>query len=147
MPWVSASQRAGARSLRAMRSWYSRAGTARLCQGEGVDALASLAAAGFDIAHAFDAAAAARDVRLAMLGGRERLGLLIGNTRALWPRFQDAMRDPGLAAQRDPLDRYTERALDAAFPGARIYYAHRHYGGAFVPLQHQIGRASCRERG
>ena len=79
----------------------------------------SLARAGFDIAHAFDAATAAREPGLAVLAGAERLGLLIGNTRALWPRFTAALRDPALAAERDPLDRYTERAIDAAFPGAR----------------------------
>jgi hypothetical protein len=101
-----------------------------------VDALASLAAAGFDIAHAFDAAAAAREPGLAALAGAERLGLLIGNTRALWPPFQAALADPALAQERDPLDRYTERAIGAAFPGARIYFGHRAYGGAFVPLQH-----------
>jgi hypothetical protein len=101
-----------------------------------VDALALLADAGFDIAHAFDAAAAAHQPGLAVLAGRERLGLLIGNTRALWPRFQAAMRDPALAGERDPLDRYTERAIDAAFPAARIYFGHRAYDGAFVPLQH-----------
>jgi hypothetical protein len=105
-----------------------------------VDALhtAALAHAGFDIAHAFDPAVVAREPALAVLGGAERLGLLIGNTRALWPRFAGAMAmaDPELAAARDPLDRYTERCLDAAFPGARIYYGHRRYAGAFVPLQH-----------
>jgi hypothetical protein len=99
-------------------------------------ALAALADAGFDLAHPFDAAAVARDPRFAALAGAERLGLLIGNTRALWPRFTAALRDPALAAERDPLDRYTERCLDAAFPGARIYHGHRQYDGAFVPLQH-----------
>ena len=98
--------------------------------------LASLASAGFDLAHTFDAAAAAREPGLAVLAGPERLGILIGNTRALWPPFTAALRDPALAAERDPLDRYTERAIDAAFPGARIYYGHRHYDGAFVPLQY-----------
>jgi methylmalonic aciduria homocystinuria type C protein len=98
-------------------------------------ALATLAAAGFDIAHAFDAAAAAREPGLALLAGEQRLGMLLGNTRALWPPFSEAMRDPELAAARDPLERYTECAVDAAFPGARIYYGHRPYGGAFLPLQ------------
>ncbi|HEX7836598.1 MAG TPA: hypothetical protein VF469_03995 [Kofleriaceae bacterium] len=70
-----------------------------------------------------------------MLAGTARLGILIGNTRALWPRFTEAMREPALAAERDPLDRYTERCIGAAFPGARIYYGHRCYDGAFVPLQ------------
>jgi len=101
-----------------------------------VDALAALARAGFDLVHAFDAAVAARAPGLAALAGPERRGLVIGNTRALWPVFSDALRDPELAAERDPLDRYTERVIDAAFPGARIFYGHRAYGGAFVPLQH-----------
>lgn len=102
-----------------------------------MDALATLAGAGFDIAHAFDAHAVAREPGLAVLGGGERLGILIGNTRALWPPFTEAMRDPALAGEPDPLDRYTERAIDAAFAasGARIYHGHRHHGGAFVPLQ------------
>jgi hypothetical protein len=113
-----------------------------------VEALATLAAAGFDIAHAFDAQAAAREPGLAMLAGDARLGILIGNTRALWPPFTAALRDPALAADPDPLERYTERVVDAAFAAgsaaahglaggaARIYYGHRRHGDAFVPLQH-----------
>jgi len=104
-----------------------------------VDALATLAAAGFDIAHPFDAAAAAREPGLAALDGDPRLGLLIGNTRALWQPFTAALEDPALAAEPDPLERYTERAIDLAFaptePAPRIYYGHRRYGGAFLPLQ------------
>ena len=100
-----------------------------------MDALATLAAAGFDLAHPFDASVAAREPGLGVLAGTARLGILIGNTRALWPRFTEAMRDPALAAERDPLDRYTERCIGAAFPEARIYYGHRCYDGAFVPLQ------------
>lgn len=106
-----------------------------MCHGRGVDALATLAHAGFDIAHTFDAAAAAREPGLAILAGDERLGILIGNTRALWPPFTEAMRAPALAAENDPLDRYTEQQIAAAFPDARIYYAHRRYADAFVPLQ------------
>ena len=101
-----------------------------------MDALATLAEAGFDIAHAFDAAAVARELGLARLAGTDRLGILIGNTRALWPRFTDALRDPALAAERDPLDRYTERCIALAFPAARVYHGHRRYDGAFIPLQH-----------
>jgi len=98
-----------------------------------VDALAS---AGFDIAHTFDATVAAREPGLAALAGEMRLGILIGNTHALWPPFTAAMRDATLAAEVDPLDRYTERILDAAFPPpARIFYGHRRYGEAFLPLQ------------
>jgi len=98
-------------------------------------ALAQLATVGFDVAHAFDANLAAREPGCGVLAGPQRLGILIGNTRALWPRFVEAMRDPGLARDPDPLERYSERAIDAAFAGARVYYAHRQYGGAYVPFQ------------
>ena len=105
------------------------------CHGAPVEALAQLAAAGFDLAHAFDAAAAAREPGLSPLAGGGRLGILVGNTRALWPRFAAALAEPALAADPHPLQRYTEQAIDAAFPGARIFYGHRRYGGAFLPLQ------------
>ena len=94
-----------------------------------------LAEAGFDLVHAFDTAVAAREPGLERLGGTERLGLLIGNTRALWPRFVAAMRDPALRGAPDPLERYTESTIETCYPGARIYYGHRRYDGAFVPLQ------------
>lgn len=97
-------------------------------------AIARLADAGFDLVHKFEAAAAAREPGWEHLGTARRVGLLVGNTRALWPRFVAAMRDPALAAQSDPLDRYTERTLEAAFPGAPIEYAHREYGDAFLPF-------------
>lgn len=100
-----------------------------------MDALARLAHAGFDIAHRFDANAAAREPGLERLAGAERLGILVGNTRALWPVFTAAMRDPALAREQDPLERYTERAIESAFPDARIYYGHRRYGDAFLPMQ------------
>lgn len=97
--------------------------------------IARLIEAGFDLVHPFDAGAAAREPGLGLLAGG-RLGVLVGNTRALWPRFTAALAArPELAADPDPLDRYTEEAVGAAFPGARIYYGHRRYGGAFLPLQ------------
>ena len=82
----------------------------------------ALAEAGFDIVAPFD-------------GGRidstRRAGLLIGNTRALWPKFV-AGKTPG----SDPLDRYVEAAIDPLVPeGARVLYAHRQYDGAFVAFQ------------
>jgi methylmalonic aciduria homocystinuria type C protein len=98
------------------------------------DALAAVATAGFDIAHGFDAAMSAREPGLAALAGGERLGLLIGNTRALWPPFSAALAGE-LACEPDPLERYTERAIDTSFAGARIFYGHRRYGGAFLPMQ------------
>lgn len=85
-------------------------------------ALAQVAAAGFDLAHDFDT----RGMRELPAGH----GVLIGNSRALWPHFEAARRD-----EPDPLERYTERTIDAAFAGARIFYAHRKYDGAFIPFQ------------
>ena len=100
-----------------------------------MDALATLAAAGFDIAHTFDTAVLARQPGLEVLAGDARLGILIGNTRALWPAFTTALQDPALAAERDPLERYTERVIGATFAGARLYYGHRRHGSGFLPLQ------------
>lgn len=88
----------------------------------------TLAAAGFDLVHAFDAG-------IAPWLRHDRAGLLVGNTRALWEPFCAAMEDPALAAEPDPLDRYTERTLEAVFAGTRIVYAHREYDGAFLPFQ------------
>src|SRR5258705_9628911 len=131
MPWASTSQCAGSRSLRAIRSWWRRAGTQRVCHGRRVD----LAGAGFDLVHPFDAHAAAREPGLELLAGRERRGLLIGNTRALWAPFAAALPALLASGERDPLERYTEHAIEGAFPGARVLYGHRRYAGAFVPLQ------------
>jgi Methylmalonic aciduria and homocystinuria type C family len=123
---------------------YSCAGTARLCHGARMDdariaaALAQVAAAGFDLAHAFDTRET-REIR-ALPEGR---GILIGNSRVLWPLFEAARRD-----EEDPLEHYVERTIDAAFPDAQVVYAHRKYAseptgervfagrdGSFVPFQ------------
>lgn len=77
----------------------------------------------FDIVHAFDPRACGVP---AIVDPARPVGLLIGNTRALWPHF--------LAGRRDvphPLDDYTERMIVAD----RVFYAHRQYDGAFLPFQ------------
>jgi methylmalonic aciduria homocystinuria type C protein len=79
----------------------------------------TLAAAGFDIVQPFDGA---------LLDGTRRAGLLVGNTRALWPRFVRE-RTPG----PDPFDRFIESLIDPLVPGdARVFYGHRQ---PFPPLQ------------
>lgn len=51
-------------------------------------------------------------LRLDSLGSEEHLALIIGNTRALWPVFLDALAaDRALAACPDPLDAYTTRSM------------------------------------
>ena len=95
-----------------------------------------LGEAGFDLVHPFDAQACAGEP------GWERLadpawpaGFLVGNTRALWPRFAAARAaDPELAASSDPLDRYVEQTF-AKLEGVRCVFAHREYDGAFLPFQ------------
>jgi methylmalonic aciduria homocystinuria type C protein len=88
-----------------------------------------LADAGFDVTQELDLGATG----IAGVSGR---GLLVGNTRALWPIFVAARAaDPALLASRDPLDLYTEHAIARAFPGARAWFAHRQYDGAFLPFQ------------
>jgi methylmalonic aciduria homocystinuria type C protein len=92
-----------------------------------------LAELGFDIAHAFDTAHVAE---LAPALAAKRRGILVGNTRALWPPFVAALQaDRELASATDPLDHYVERALAAAFPGAPAWFSHRRYDGAFLPFQ------------
>jgi methylmalonic aciduria homocystinuria type C protein len=108
----------------------------RVCHGLAVidDARAALALAGFDLVHAFDAAVVAREPGLACLGAGR--GLLVGNTRALWPKFLAALEaDAALAADPDPLDRYTERTIDAVFAGQPRWFAHRMLEGAYLPFQ------------
>lgn len=66
------------------------------------------------------------------------MGLLVGNTRALWPRFLVARADdPALAAAADPIDRYTERVIEplAAALGGHALYAHATYDGVYLPFQ------------
>lgn len=79
----------------------------------------TLAEAGFDIVQPFDGA---------LLDPDRRAGLLVGNTRALWPRFL-AARQPG----PDPFDRFVESLIDPLLPAeARVFYGHRQ---PFPPLQ------------
>ena len=67
--------------------------------------------------------------RLPDFGRPDALAVLIGNTRALWPRFLAALRvDSQLRAAADPLDRYTERYVRAAAasltPRSEARFAH-----------------------
>jgi len=96
-----------------------------------------LAEAGFDLVHEFDSAVLARDVELAPLADpARRRGVLVANTRALWPRFIAAYRaDRELQAATDPLDLYVERTLSRAFPGERVYFVHAQYEGKWLPFQ------------
>jgi cyanocobalamin reductase (cyanide-eliminating) / alkylcobalamin dealkylase len=105
------------------------------------DLAARAAAAGFDLAAPF--AIEPGDAPLPRFGRARALGVVVGNTRALWPRFAAAVAaDPALAADPDPLDRYTEATLTAAAPaGAAVYFAHVAYAEGHVPVQALAARA------
>ena len=84
----------------------------------------------FDLAHRFDARRVARELALPRLDAP--VGILVGNTRACWPRFAAALRaDSTLRADPEPIDRFTEQA----FAGQRALFAHRPYDGGFLPFQ------------
>jgi methylmalonic aciduria homocystinuria type C protein len=79
----------------------------------------ALAPRGFDLTRAVAVSAynhaVAPPLRLPDHGRAGALAVVIGNTRALWPRFVAALRaDAALAEDRNPLDRYTELAVAAA---------------------------------
>jgi len=93
---------------------------------------AASAAAGLDILHAFNVAAhrsADTDVRFDF-GRPNALGMLVGNTRKLWPIFIKAIAaDRSLATTEHPLDTYvTQRVrtiVAAATPrAAHLVFAH-----------------------
>lgn len=92
------------------------------------DALAArLAPRGLDIVHPFALgwvnAELPPEQRLA--GGDDRLGILIGNTRALWAPFVEARRgDPALRAAAHPIDRYCEAAVGGLGLDAAVRWAH-----------------------
>jgi methylmalonic aciduria homocystinuria type C protein len=97
---------------------------------------AILADAGFDLVHAFDPA---RTGIATFVDPSRRAGWLVGNTRALWPRFVAARRaDRELDAAAHPLERHTEAAIVRALSGGhgRAWFGHRTYEeGTFIPLQ------------
>ena len=91
-------------------------------------------------------------LRLEDFGSAEHLALLVGNTRALWPVWLDALAsDPELAACADPLDTYTERELSRAIDGVGVPAALRfaHEAGerrvAIQRLAHAAGLAYLTE--
>ena len=71
---------------------------------------------GIDLVHPFavrwfNGAVEAADC-LPDLGRRDALGILLGNTRALWAPFLDACRsDVALRTDGDPIERYVERCI------------------------------------
>ena len=74
------------------------------------------------------------------------LGILVGNTRALWPRFLHAARvDSALLERDDPIDGYVEAALNDACAGLstrwQCFMAHGARGLAIQRLAQHAGLA------
>jgi len=86
--------------------------------------------AGLDLAQPFQVAwyntAVDPAYRLPDLGRPRALGVLVGNTRALWPHFRAALRaQPALRDDADPLERYTSACVLAALRPLAERYAVR----------------------
>jgi hypothetical protein len=77
----------------------------------------SLRAAGLDLAWPFSVASlnavSPPEDRLPLLGQKDALGLLFGNTRALWEPFVNSLASQAELGP-DPLDAYVTRSLEAA---------------------------------
>jgi len=104
------------------------AGIAERCRRAGLDLVHGLSLAWLDEELVGRLAATRRDA----------LAILVGNTKALWPIVRCAPRG------RDPVDAWCEAAVTEAARdlGASVFYAHRRYGGQYLPLQriaHQAG--------
>lgn len=113
-------------------------------------------AAGFDLVQPLRVGWYNRGVegslRLEDFGSEQHLAVVVGNTRALWPIWLDALaHDPALAASADPLDAYTERCLARAVAAlgvpATVRFAHEVGDGrvAMQRLAHAAGLAFLTE--
>jgi methylmalonic aciduria homocystinuria type C protein len=97
----------------------------------------ALAPAGLDLVHAFPSRLVGETAGEPVREGR--LGLLFGNTRALWPALRAAVRsDPTLRASEHPVDswcvEHVERALASLGEDRALRWAHTPPPDAF-PIQ------------
>lgn len=91
---------------------------------------ADAARAGLDLVAPFPVGLYNRAVdaawQLPTLGSDSHLGLIIGNTRALWPRFLDALRaEPARLDEPHPLDRYVAETVTAVLSDLPVRVEHR----------------------
>ena len=92
---------------------------------------------GLDLTHPLSLAWLDDELRHALPEPTDRLAVLVGNTRAIWPFIQRAPRGP------DPVDRHCERVVAEAVEGlgARLFHAHQRYGGRYLPMRRIAHRA------
>jgi cyanocobalamin reductase (cyanide-eliminating) / alkylcobalamin dealkylase len=91
-------------------------------------------------------------LRLDDFGSSEHLAVIVGNSRALWPVWRSALaRDPALGDSSDPLDIYTERAVEQVVAGIgepvslRFAHAAKSRRVAMQRLAHAAGLAYLTE--
>lgn len=110
---------------------------------------------GIDLARPFGLGAfheqCAREHRLDDFGRPNPLALVLGNTRALWPVFLDALAArPALRVDPHPLDRYVEEVVQGALSRApdrhRVYWGHHRQRPA-IALQRIAAVAGLAELG
>lgn len=104
---------------------------------------------GFDLVHPFNVAhynaAAPASQRLDDYGRPDALGILIGNTRRLWPAFTRAYAaDSTLRSAAQPLDTYAVRRLTAALADASAARAQLVFGHVTQPHAFPIQRLAER---
>jgi methylmalonic aciduria homocystinuria type C protein len=106
-------------------------------------------AAGFDLVQPLQVgwynALVTGSLRLDDFGSPSHLAVVIGNTRALWPRFLEALRaDAGLLAAPHPLYRYTEQAIGAVCAGLPQPLSLRwsHAGGAGLVAMQRLAQVA-----
>lgn len=106
-------------------------------------------AAGFDLVQPLQVgwynSAVTGSLRLEDFGSPGNLALVIGNTRALWPKFLAALRsEPALLSAPHPLYLYTERAIRAASAHLPQPFSLRwsHAGGAGLVAMQRLAHAA-----
>jgi methylmalonic aciduria homocystinuria type C protein len=115
------------------RGWQSLTETvARRCRSRGLDIVVPFCVRWYN-----DAVEPPH--RLPDLGRPSALGLLVANTRVLWPIFVAALRrNPARLESEDPLDAYVEAALSEALasvlPPTALRFAHAR-APAPIPIQ------------
>jgi methylmalonic aciduria homocystinuria type C protein len=118
----------------------------------------ALLKAGLDLVHPFDVSDYNTLIKahpqlnpLPMFGREQAMGLLIGNSRALWPIFLNALTlNQELAASSHPLDTYVTQAVSQAVDELNERHVIRfsHVGGAhLVSMLHVAEASGFAERG
>jgi len=84
-------------------------------------------------------------LKLEDFGSASHLAIVVGNTRALWPKFLRALRrEPDLLAAPHPLQSYTEQTISRAVSllGLTVGVRWSHAGGAGLVAMQRLAQAA-----